>query len=141
MSMEEIRRIDTLPSQARVEVEATRREAASPKNFIEREGHLLDTIRELVCIPAVLRIPAIRVEAPENSVRHCSCDFVLEALPRQRRMIHFNIDAVLICQIVFLKERVDGGDIGIVLVLRRLVRFRLDQECPLKSDFVFMLRD
>ena len=116
MSMEEIRRSDTLPSQARVEVEATRREAASPKNFIEREGHLLDTIRELVCIPAVLRIPAIRVEAHEKSVRHCSCDFVLDALPRQRRIIHFNIAAVLICLVLFLKERVVGGYIGIVPV-------------------------
>ncbi len=68
-------------------------------------------------------------------------DLVLEAVTRERRVVHLDVDLDLALEAVLLQERQYVGDVVVVLVLGRLVGLRLDQDRALEADLVLVLDD
>ena len=111
------------------------------QDLVQRERQLVDGVRELVRVPAVLVVAAVGVDAAEDPVRDRVRDLVVEAVAGQRRVVRLDVDPVLALEAVADEEAVDGRRVVVVLVLRRLLRLGLDQERPLEADLVLVLGD
>ena len=107
----------------------------------DREGELVDRVRELVRVPAVLVVAAVGVDRPEDPERHRGGDLVVEAVAGERRMVRLEVDPVLGLEAVAGEEPMNRRRVVVVLVLRRLLRLRLDQQRPLEPDLVLVLGD
>ena len=59
--------VDALAAQLGVEVEAAGREAAAAQDLVQRQREVLDRVRELVGVPAVLGVAAVGVDAAEDA--------------------------------------------------------------------------
>ena len=77
------RPVGALAAQLGVEVEAAGRDAAVLEDLVQRQREVLDRVRELVGVPAVLRIAAVGVDAAEDAVRGREGDLVMEAVTRR----------------------------------------------------------
>jgi hypothetical protein len=140
VAVEQVEAVETLPAQLGVEVEATGREPARPDDLVQRQGQLVDGVRELVRVPAVLVIAPVRIDAAEDAVGRRVRDLVVEGVAGEGRVVGLDVDPVLVLQSVADEEPVDRGAVVVVLVLRRLLRLRLQQERPLEPDLVLVLR-
>ena len=141
VGVEQVGPVRALAAQLGVEVEAAGREPAAPQDLVERQGQVLDRVRELVGVPAVLRVAAVRVDAAEHPVRDGVRDLVVERVAGERRVVRLDVEPVLVLEPVADEEAVDRRRVVVVLVLGRLHRLRLDQERALEPDPVLVLGD
>ena len=141
MGVEQVGPIGALAPQLGIEVEAAGRDATGPEDLVERQREVLDRIRELVGVPAVLRVAPVGVDAAEDAVGGRERDLVVEAVAGQRRVVGLDVDAILVLEPVADEEAVDGRHVVVVLVLGRLHRLRFDQELAAEPDAVLVLRD
>ena len=81
---------------------------AGPQDLVQRQHQVLDRVRELVGVPAVLGVAAVGVDAAQDPVRGRVRDLVVEAVARQRRVVGLDVDPVLVLQPVAHEEAVDG---------------------------------
>ena len=132
---------EALAAQLRVEVEAAGREPAAAQDLEDRERQLVDGVRELVGVPAVLGVAAVGVDAAEDAVRDRVGDLVLERVPGERRVVRLDVEPGTPSRGRTGEEAVDGGRVEVVLVLGRLHRLRLDEERAAEADLVLVLRD
>ena len=88
-----------------------------------------------------LVVAPVRVDAAEHPVADRVGDLVVEAVTGQRRVVRLQVELVLALEAVPDEEAVHRGRVAVVLVLRRLVRLRLDEQQPLEADLVLVLRD
>src|SRR6185369_13543458 len=66
VGMEQVVAAHALAAQLRVEVEPAAREPARPDDLVQGERELVDRVRELVGVPAVLCVAAVGVDAAEQ---------------------------------------------------------------------------
>ena len=59
---------------------------------------------------------------------------MLHRVPGERGVVRFDVELEMIEQIVFAQEIQAGRGVGIVLVLRRFLWFRLDEKLALEAD-------
>ena len=128
VAVEEVDGVDALAAHLGVEVVAAGGEAAALQDVVERQRDFAHVVRELIGVPAVLRIAAVHVDRAEDAEVDRHGDLVLEAVPGERRVVGFDVDLDLLLEAVVLQEAVDRVDVEIVLMLGRLVRLRLDQD-------------
>ena len=87
-----------------IEIEATGLEAATTKDFVQGQAQFLDGVRELVGVPAVLRVAPVGVDAAEDpgidGVRH----LVVEAVAGQGRVVHLDVDEQVADEVVALRK-------------------------------------
>ncbi len=105
------------------------------------ERELVDRVRELVGIPAVLVVAPVRVDAAEDSVGDRVGDLVVEAVAGERRVVRLDVHPVLALEPVADQEAVDGRGVVVVLVLGGLLRLGLEQERASEADLVLVLGD
>ena len=139
--MEQVRSIQALTPELGVEVESARREAACAQDLVHRDRKLVDRVRELVGVPAVLRVAAVHVDAAEDAAADRDRDLVLEAVAGQRGVVRLDVHPVLVGEVVAHEEGIHGGGVVVVLMLRRLLRLWLEQQGSGESDPVLVLRD
>src|SRR5690606_8160547 len=84
---------------------------------------------KLVGIPPVLIVSAVRVDRSEHSGVGRHLQLMLERMPRQRGVVHFQIELKIRQKIILLQKADDRRGIVVVLVLRWLTRFGLNKEC------------
>lgn len=108
---------------------------ALAQNHQHRLDRLLQVVGKLVGIPAVLRIPAVRIDAAQHACIRCALQLMVERVPRKRGVIHLDIDLEILIEAVMAQETDHRLGIVIVLVLGRLHRFRLDQEGSFETVF------
>ncbi len=118
--VEQIGRIERLAADLGVEVEAAGPEAAGLQDVIERQRGVRDVVRELVGVPAQLRIAAVHVDRTEDAERGRQRDLMLEAVAGKRRVVVLDVDLDLLLEAVGLQEAEDRGGVEIVLMLGRL---------------------
>ena len=78
------------------------------QDLVDGERQLLDRVRELVGVPAVLVVAPVGVDAAEDAVRDGVGDLVVEAVSGQRRVVGLDVHAVLALEPVADEEAVDG---------------------------------
>jgi len=101
----QVHRVDGLAPELRVEHEAAGREAAARDQLQHRRRQFLRIVRELVRVPAIARIAAVDVDGTEDPVGRRCRELVLEVDPRQRGMIHFDVDGHFLVETIPLQER------------------------------------
>ena len=141
VGMEQVRPVRALATELGVEVEAAGGDAAVLEDLVERQREVLDRVRELVGVPAVLRIAAVGVDAAEDAVRDREGDLVMEAVTGERRVVRLDVDGVLTLEPVRDQEAVDRRDVVVVLVLGGLHRLGFDEELAPEPDPVLVLGD
>ena len=139
--VEQVRPVDALAAQLRVEVEAAGRDPAGAEDLVERQDEVFDRVRELVGVPPVLWVAAIGIDAAEHVQRGGEGDLVVEAVPGERRVVRLDVGLVLAVEAVADEEAVDGRDVVVVLVLGRLHRLGLDEELAVEADPMLVLGD
>ena len=105
------------------------------------ERQLVDRVRELVGVPTVLRVTAVGVDAAEDAVVDGVRHLVVEAVTGERGVVHLDVDVVLAEQVVPVEEAVHRGGVVVVLVLRRLLRLRLEQQLAGEPDRALVVGD
>ena len=141
VGMEQVRSIQALTPELGVEVESARREAACAQDLVHGDRELVDRVRELVGVPAVLRVAAVHVDAAEDAAADRDRDLVLEAVAGQRGVVRLDVDPVLVREVVAHEEGIHRRGVVVVLMLRRLLRLRLEQQRPGEPDSMLVLRD
>ena len=69
------------------------REAAGPEDLVQRQGQVLDRVRELVGVPAVLGVAAVGVDGAQDAVRDRVRHLVVEAVPGERGVVGLDVAA------------------------------------------------
>lgn len=128
MTIEQIIFIGTLTTHFGIEVQATGGETARFQDFVHHQRVLFYAVRELISVPAQLRVTTVGINRAKQTQRDSGGDFVMERVARQRGMVSFDIQFDLFFQTELLEEAVDGRRIVVVLVLGRFLRFRLDKQ-------------
>src|SRR5205085_7841641 len=119
---------DALPTKLRIEVESTRCKSSGRQDLVDRQCELVDRVRELVGVPTVLVIAAVDVDAAEAAERDRGRDLVMEAMPREGRVVCLEVEAVLPGEVVAPQESHDRRGVVVVLMFRRLLRLWLDEQ-------------
>ena len=86
-------------------------------------------------------VAAVHVDAAEDAAADRDGDLVLEAVAGQGGVVRLDVDPVLVREVVAHEEGVDRGRVVVVLVLRRLLRLRLEQQRPGEADPMLVLGD
>ncbi len=141
VGMEQVGPVHALAAELRVEVEAAAREPAAAQDLVDGQRQLVDRVRELIRVPAVLVVAAVGVDAAEDPVADGVSHLMMEAVAGQGGVVDLEVHPVLGLQAVAREEAVDGRGVVVVLVLRRLLGLRLDEEQPLEADLVLVLGD
>ena len=94
------------------------------------------SVGELVHIPADELVALVGVEGTEEAGLAGHADLVLVGVAGQVGVVAFQVQLEDVGQVVVAQELDGGGGIEVVLVQRRLLRLRLDQELGLKADFL-----
>ena len=139
MTVKQIIFISTLTTYFGIEVQTTGGETACFENFIHHQRILFHTVRELVGVPAQLRIATVGVDRTEQAKRNGGGYFMMERVTCQRRVVSFNVQFNLFFQTKLFQEAIDRRSIVIILMFGRFLRFRFDKQRPLETDFMFML--
>ena len=111
MTIEQVVFVGTLPAHFRIKVEAAGGEAARFEDFIHHQRVLFDAVRELVGIPAQLRIAAVGVDGTEQPQRDGRRDLMMERVAGEGRMVGFNVQFNLFFQTKLFEEAVNGRGI------------------------------
>ena len=98
--MEEVAAVEALAAQLGVEVEPAGAEPASTQDLVHRERQLLHRVRELVGVPAVLVIAAVRIHAAQYTGIGSYLQFMLESMTGKSCVVYFNIYLEIIQQVV-----------------------------------------
>ena len=115
MSIEQIVFIGTLTTHFGIEVQATGGETARFQDFVHHQRVLFYAVRELISVPAQLRVTTVGINRAKQTQRDSGGDFVMERVARQRGMVSFDIQFDLFFQTELLEEAVDGRRIVVVL--------------------------
>src|SRR5205814_9893354 len=102
VGVEQVGPADALPPKLRVEVEAAGRETTGGEDLVEGQRQLVDGVRELIGVPAILVVATVDVDAAESAERDRTRDLVMEAVTCQRRVVGFAIQSVLASQTMSL---------------------------------------
>ncbi len=102
MGVEQVVGIEGLAADLGIEVQAAGGEAAAFQDVIKRKADLRNVVRELIGIPARLRIAAVDVDRAEDAECHGKRDFMLEGMAGERRVVGLDIDLDLVFQAVGL---------------------------------------
>ena len=141
MGVEQVRAVARLTAQLGVEVQAAGREATGAQDLDHPERHLLDRHREPVDVPAETVVAGVGVDRPEDAGVDGGRDLVGEVVSGERGVVDLDVDLDVLGEVVALQEGVDGGDVVVVLVLRRLERLGLDEDRAGEADVVLVLDD
>ena len=85
--------------------------------------------------------PALASIDPKMPALHSGRDLVGEVVSGERGVVDLDVDLDVLGEVVALQEGMDGGDVVVVLVLRRLERLGLDQDRAGEADVVLVLDD
>lgn len=91
MTIEQIVFIGALATHFGIKVQATRGETTRFQDFVHHQRILFHAVRELVSIPAQLRISAVGIDRAKQAQRDCGGNFVVERVASQRGVVSFDI--------------------------------------------------
>ena len=128
MGVEQIDRLETLAPHLGVEVDAARRQAALPQDDQHALRRQIQVGRELIGVPAEQQVAAVGVHRAEQALRRRIGQLVHHRVARQRRMVGLDVQLEMLRQTIGPQEGHHRGTVEIVLVDRRLLRLRLDEE-------------
>src|SRR3954468_4584581 len=106
MGMDQVERIDRLPSDLGVEVETAGRKAAGFQHLVKREGKLRHIHRELVGIPAEQIVAAVDIERAQDSQRLGERDLVLERMAGEDGVVLLDVELDVVQEVVTLEESI-----------------------------------
>ncbi|CAB5370609.1 unnamed protein product [Rhizophagus irregularis] len=141
MAIEQVDRVHRLAPHLGIEIEAAGGEPARAQDFEIGERQFLDRIGELIGVPAILRIAAVRIDRAEDAERRCGGDLVLEGVAGEGCVVRLDIDLHFILKAIALEETVHRSGVKVVLVLGRLERLGFDQDRAGETDLVLVLDD
>src|SRR6476660_1335821 len=98
VGVEQVVPVGALAAQLGVEVEAAGPEATALEDLVDRQGEVLDRVRELIRVPAVLRVAPVGVDRAEDPVRDRVGDLVMEGVAGKRRVVRLDVQAVLVLE-------------------------------------------
>src|SRR6185312_2100092 len=104
VAVEQVGRAAALAAHLGVEVHAALAEAAGLEDLVQHQRAFLHAVRELVGVPAVLRITAVRVDAAEYAQRDCGGHLMVKRVPGQGGVVAFDIGLDLAFQPEVLEE-------------------------------------
>ena len=139
MAVEQIVFVGALATHLGVKVQAAGSEAARFDDLIHHQRILFHAVRELVGIPAQLRVAAVRIDRAEDTQRNRRRDLVVERVARQRGVVGLNVHFNLFFQTELLQEAIHRRHVVVILVLRRFLRFWLNQQRAAEADFVLVV--
>ena len=120
------------PSLARRNAASAEAARAQDRNHREREFFHVGI--ELVGVPAEQQVAAVRIDGADHALGRGDLDLVLEAVPRERGVVRLDVELEMLFEAEGAEEGDAARDVEIVLVFRRLLRLRLDQELTLEAD-------
>ena len=141
MAIEHVIFIGTLTAHFGIKVQTASGKPASFEDLVHHQRVLFNAVRELVGIPAELRIAAVGIHGTEDIQGNRTGNFMLEGMPCKGRVVGFDVDFNLFFQTKLLQESIYRGDIVVVLMLSRLLRFRFDKQRATETDFMFVFND
>ena len=122
-----------------VEVQTTvRADLAFGEDFPHNGGGLVQVGRELIHIPADELVALVGVEGAEHAGLAGGADLVLVGVAGQVGVVAFEVQLHEV-DVVGLKEGDGGGCIEVILVHRRFLGLRLDQELGVQTDLLSIL--
>ncbi len=139
--VEQVVAVGRLTPQLGIEVHAAGREPAAAEDLQHRQRHLLDGHGEAVEVPTETVVAGVGIDRTEDACAERRRDLVGEIVAGERGVVDLDVDLDLVLQSVLLQEGVNGGDVVVVLVLRRLERLRLDQDEAVEPDGVLVFDD
>ncbi len=89
--------------------------------------------RELVRIPAVLIVAAVGVNRAEHSGIYGTCKLMLKRMAGESCVVNFDVELEVLVKAMGLKETYHSLRINVILMLGRLHRLRLYEECAGES--------
>ena len=99
----------------------------------------VDVRRELVGVPAEQLVAGVGVDRAQRACRAGDFQFVLHRVAGERGVVGLEVQLEVRQQVVFAQEVEAGRGVGVVLVLGRLLRLRLDVELALEADLLLVL--
>ena len=133
MSDEDVLRVGGVTAQLSVKIASSVAQASVADNLHHGLCKLIYVYGELVCIPSVLRVTAVCVDAAQKPVVHSHCKLVLKSVAGQGGVVYLYVHLEVLVKPVGAKETNHGFSIGVVLVLGRLHRLRLNEEGALEA--------
>ncbi len=134
MGVEQIDAVERAAAKFGVEVETSVAETALTQNHHHRRRCGVKIGRELIGIPAQVRVAPVDVEAPESARVRRGQQVVLPGVAGERRVVALDVEHEPIEEIELAQKTKGGRGVEVVLMRRRLHRFRLDEECSGKAD-------
>ena len=139
MAVEQIVFVGALATHFGVKVKAAGSETTRFDDFVHHQRILFHAVRELVCVPAQLRVAAVSIDRAEDAQRNRRRDLVVERVARQRGVVGFNVHFNLFFQTELLQEAIHRRHVVVILMLGRFLRFRLDQQRAAEANFVLVV--
>ena len=133
MGDEDILKIGGVAARLGVEVGAAVLEASAADDFHHGLRQLVVVDGELVCVPSVLLVAAIGVDAAQHAGIHGAGQFVLEGVSGQSGVVHLDVHLEVLVQAVSAQEADNGLCVNIVLVLGGLHGLRFYEEGALEA--------
>ena len=122
-----------------VEVQtAVRADLAFGEDFPHDGGGLVQVGRELIHVPADELVALVGVQGAEHAGLAGGADLVLVGVAGQVGVVAFEVQLHEV-DVVGLKEGDGGGCIEVILVHRRFLGLRLDQELGVQTDLLSIL--
>src|SRR5262249_25460501 len=137
--VEQINRLEALAPYLGIEVDAARRQSPLPQDDQHALRRQVQVGRELIRIPAEQEVAAVGVDRAEQALRGGVGQLVHHRVPRQRRVVGLHVQLEMIRQAVAAQEGDHGGGVEVVLMDRRLLRLRLDQELAGETDLLLVI--
>ena len=137
MGVEEILREVRFPAPLGIKVQPPRGETLPPIHLEDPQhdvGAEIDIGWELIRVPPDQLVPTVGIDRSECPRGGRHIQLMLHRVPRQLRMVGFNIELQVIQQVILPQEIEAGCSVRIVLVSGRLSGLGLDVEGALEPD-------
>ena len=141
MAVEQVVFIGALTTHFSIKVQAAGGETTRFQDFVHHQRVFFNAVRELVGIPAQLRVAAVSVNGTKQSQSNGSRNFVMERMTGQRRVVRFDVQFDLFFQAELFQETIDGRSVVIILMFGWLLRFGFNQQRTLEANLVLVLND
>ena len=139
MTIEQIIFIGALTAHFGVKVQPAGRETTCFEDFIHHQGVLFDAVRELIGIPAELRVAAVCIHRTEQTERNGAGNFMVERVACKGSVVRLNVKLNLFLKAELFQKAIHGRCVIVILMFGRFLRFRLDEQRTAKTGFMFML--
>ena len=113
-----------------------RADLAFIEHFPHHGGGLVQVGRELVEIPAKQHVALVGVERTEHAVVTRDTDLVLVGVAGEVRVVAFEVELEDVDQVIGAQEVACRGRVEVVLVRRRFLGLRLDEELGVHADLL-----